>query len=116
MRLTRCALAESLLADAPLMGRAAVAAYDRAKAAAPDDDEGKMIEIVSRPKDGKAEIGSFDAFSLREPVPTSLENALFASHQIFASALVLFESTTFRGLVLALRFAADPFIRRGGSS
>ena len=44
------ALAESLLSDAPLMGRAAVQAYDRAKAHAPDDDEGKMIEIVSRPK------------------------------------------------------------------
>jgi 3-hydroxyisobutyrate dehydrogenase len=44
------ALAESLLADAPLLGRAAVQAYERAKAYAPDDDEGKMIEIVSRPK------------------------------------------------------------------
>ena len=44
------ALAESLLAEAPLLGRAAVAAYDRAKAHGPDDDEGKMIEIVSRPK------------------------------------------------------------------
>jgi 3-hydroxyisobutyrate dehydrogenase len=44
------ALAESLLSDAPLMGRAAVQAYGRAKAHAPDDDEGKMIEIVSRPK------------------------------------------------------------------
>jgi len=44
------ALAESLLADAPLMGRAAVDAYARAKAVAPDDDEAKMIEIVSRPK------------------------------------------------------------------
>jgi 3-hydroxyisobutyrate dehydrogenase len=44
------ALAESLLADAPVMGRAAVQAYDKAKAHAPDDDEGKMIEIVSRPK------------------------------------------------------------------
>jgi len=44
------ALAESLLADKPLMGRAAVEAYARAKAAAPDDDEAKMIEIVSRPK------------------------------------------------------------------
>src|ERR1700694_1524714 len=42
------ALAESLLADAPVMGRAAVEAYARAKAYAPDDDEGKMIEIVSR--------------------------------------------------------------------
>lgn len=44
------ALAESLLADKPLMGRAAVDAYARAKAAAPDEDEAKMIEIVSRPK------------------------------------------------------------------
>src|SRR3984893_14894852 len=43
-------LAEGLLADPPLVGRAAVAAYERAKAHAPDDDEGKMIEIVSRPK------------------------------------------------------------------
>jgi 3-hydroxyisobutyrate dehydrogenase len=34
-----------------LMGRAAVQAYDRAKAYAPDDDEGKMIEVVSRPRD-----------------------------------------------------------------
>ena len=42
------ALAESLLSDVPLMGRAAVEAYARAKARAPDDDEGKMIEIVSR--------------------------------------------------------------------
>ena len=44
------ALAESLLSDAPLLGRAAVEAYERAKAHAPDDDEGKMIEIVSRAK------------------------------------------------------------------
>jgi 3-hydroxyisobutyrate dehydrogenase len=44
------ALAESLLSDALLMGRAAVQAYSRAKAYAADDDEGKMIEIVSRPK------------------------------------------------------------------
>jgi 3-hydroxyisobutyrate dehydrogenase len=44
------ALAESLLAAKPIMGRAAVDAYQQAKAAAPDDDEGKMIEIVSRPK------------------------------------------------------------------
>jgi 3-hydroxyisobutyrate dehydrogenase len=41
------ALAESLLSDVPVMGRAAVQAYARAKAYAPDDDEGKMIEIVS---------------------------------------------------------------------
>src|ERR1700684_4256060 len=45
------ALAESLLSDAPLMGRAAVQAYDRAKAYAPDDDEGKMIEVISRARD-----------------------------------------------------------------
>jgi 3-hydroxyisobutyrate dehydrogenase len=45
------ALAESLLSDAPLIGRAAVEAYERAKAYAPDDDEGRMIEIVSRAKD-----------------------------------------------------------------
>jgi 3-hydroxyisobutyrate dehydrogenase-like beta-hydroxyacid dehydrogenase len=44
------ALAESLLSETPIMGRAAVASYDRAKAYAPDEDEGKMIEIVSRPK------------------------------------------------------------------
>jgi 3-hydroxyisobutyrate dehydrogenase len=44
------ALAESLLADAPLVGRAAVEAYARAKASGPDEDEGKIIEIVSRPK------------------------------------------------------------------
>jgi 3-hydroxyisobutyrate dehydrogenase len=43
-------LAEGLLAEPPLVGRAAVEAYERAKARAPDDDEGKMIEIVSRPK------------------------------------------------------------------
>ena len=43
-------LAESLLSGAPLMGRAAVEAYARAKAYAPDDDEARMIEIVSRPK------------------------------------------------------------------
>src|SRR6266566_5715666 len=43
-------LAESLLSAVPVMGRAAVEAYDRAKAHAPNDDEGKMIEIVSRPK------------------------------------------------------------------
>jgi hypothetical protein len=30
-----------------------VQAYDKAKAYAPDDDEGKMIEIVSRPKPTK---------------------------------------------------------------
>ena len=42
------ALAETLLAGVPV-SRAALAAYDKAKAHAPDDDEGKMIEIVSRP-------------------------------------------------------------------
>jgi 3-hydroxyisobutyrate dehydrogenase-like beta-hydroxyacid dehydrogenase len=44
------ALAESLLADTPIMGRAAVDAYQQAKAAMPDGDEGQMIELVSRPK------------------------------------------------------------------
>jgi 3-hydroxyisobutyrate dehydrogenase-like beta-hydroxyacid dehydrogenase len=48
------ALAESLLSETPLVGRAAVQAYERAKAHAPDDDEGKMIELVSRPKAGDA--------------------------------------------------------------
>ena len=43
------ALAESLLPGVPV-SRAALAAYDRAKAHAPDDDEGAMIAIVSRPK------------------------------------------------------------------
>jgi len=43
------ALAETLLAGVPV-GRATLAAYDKAVAHAPDDDEGKMIEIVSRPK------------------------------------------------------------------
>jgi 3-hydroxyisobutyrate dehydrogenase len=43
-------LAESLLANAPLVGHAAVEAYARAKSAMPDDDEGRMIEIISRPK------------------------------------------------------------------
>jgi 3-hydroxyisobutyrate dehydrogenase-like beta-hydroxyacid dehydrogenase len=44
------ALAESLLAAKPLVGRAAVEAYALAKAHMPDDDEGKMIELVSQPK------------------------------------------------------------------
>jgi 3-hydroxyisobutyrate dehydrogenase len=44
------ALAERLLQATPIMGRAAVEAYDRAKAYAPDDDEARMIEIVSKPK------------------------------------------------------------------
>jgi 3-hydroxyisobutyrate dehydrogenase-like beta-hydroxyacid dehydrogenase len=47
------ALAESLLPDIPI-GRATVQAYDKAKAYAPDDDEARMIEIVSRPKATKA--------------------------------------------------------------
>ncbi|MGQ0681789.1 NAD(P)-dependent oxidoreductase [Bradyrhizobium sp.] len=42
-------LAETLLPGVPV-SRAALAAYETAKASAPDDDEGKMIEIVSRPK------------------------------------------------------------------
>jgi 3-hydroxyisobutyrate dehydrogenase-like beta-hydroxyacid dehydrogenase len=43
------ALAESLLSGVPV-SRAALEAYERAKAHAPDGDEGQMIEIVSRPK------------------------------------------------------------------
>src|SRR3954469_23733963 len=43
-------LAESLLAEPPLVGRAAVEAYAEAKAKMPDDDEGRMIELTSRPK------------------------------------------------------------------
>jgi 3-hydroxyisobutyrate dehydrogenase len=43
------ALAETLLPDVPV-SRAAVVAYDKARAHAPDADEGQMIEIVSRPK------------------------------------------------------------------
>jgi 3-hydroxyisobutyrate dehydrogenase-like beta-hydroxyacid dehydrogenase len=43
------ALAETLLPGVPV-SRAALAAYERARATLADDDEGKMIEIVSRPK------------------------------------------------------------------
>jgi 3-hydroxyisobutyrate dehydrogenase len=43
------ALADTLLPEVPV-SRAAVAAYEKARAAAPDADEGRMIEIVSRPK------------------------------------------------------------------
>jgi 3-hydroxyisobutyrate dehydrogenase-like beta-hydroxyacid dehydrogenase len=43
------ALAEKLLSGVPV-SRAALAAYERAKAYAPDEDEARMIEIVSRPK------------------------------------------------------------------
>lgn len=46
-------LAEKLLADVP-MARAAIEAYDKAVAYAPDDDEAKMIEIVSRRKADKS--------------------------------------------------------------
>jgi 3-hydroxyisobutyrate dehydrogenase len=45
------ALAETLLSAVPV-SRAALAVYEQAKAHAPDDDEGRMIEIVSRPKGG----------------------------------------------------------------
>lgn len=43
-------LAESLLADKPLVSRAAVESYARAKAAMPNEDETMMIGLVSRPK------------------------------------------------------------------
>jgi len=50
-RVARTARAlRTLLADAPPLGRAAVEAYARATAEMPDEDEGRMIEIVSRPK------------------------------------------------------------------
>jgi 3-hydroxyisobutyrate dehydrogenase len=42
-------LAETLLPGVPV-SRAALVAYEQAKASGPDDDEGKMIEIVSRAK------------------------------------------------------------------
>ena len=48
-------LAESLLQRSPRVGRAAVQAYDDAKAYAPDDDEAKMIELVSRAKCSNAD-------------------------------------------------------------
>jgi 3-hydroxyisobutyrate dehydrogenase-like beta-hydroxyacid dehydrogenase len=44
------ALAESLLRDKPIVSSAVVEAYAKAKAAAPDDDEGRIIETVSQPK------------------------------------------------------------------
>ena len=44
-------LAEQLLGERPVMAQAAVDSYARAKAAMPDEDEGRMIELVSRPKD-----------------------------------------------------------------
>jgi 3-hydroxyisobutyrate dehydrogenase-like beta-hydroxyacid dehydrogenase len=43
-------LAENLLAAKPIMGRAAVEAYQQATAAVPEGDEGQMIDIVSKPK------------------------------------------------------------------
>jgi 3-hydroxyisobutyrate dehydrogenase len=46
------ALAEALLPDVPV-SRAAVEAYAKAKAHAPDACEGEMIEIVSQPKPAK---------------------------------------------------------------
>ena len=46
------ALAETLLPEVPV-SRAAVEAYAKAKAHAPDGCEGQMIEIVSRPKSAK---------------------------------------------------------------
>jgi len=43
-------LADSLLQATPLVAHAAVQAYDHARAVAPDEDEAKMIELVSLPK------------------------------------------------------------------
>src|SRR5436309_4225431 len=61
------ALANTLLRDTPLMGRAAVQAYSRAKAYAADDDEGKVIEVVSRTKSATCCAGCPREFPLREP-------------------------------------------------
>lgn len=47
-------LAEQLLQAKPLIGAAAVEAYEMAKAFAPDDDEAKMIELISQPTGRKA--------------------------------------------------------------
>lgn len=47
------ALAESLLPEMPV-SRATVDAYGKAKAYAPNDDEGRIIEVTSRPKPFKA--------------------------------------------------------------
>jgi 3-hydroxyisobutyrate dehydrogenase-like beta-hydroxyacid dehydrogenase len=44
------ALAESLLRERPLVANAAVEAYAKAKIVAPDEDEGRIIELVSQPK------------------------------------------------------------------
>ncbi|WP_316174793.1 MULTISPECIES: NAD(P)-dependent oxidoreductase [unclassified Bradyrhizobium] len=43
-------LAEQLLREPPLVTRAAVEAYAYATAEMPDDDEGRMIELISQPK------------------------------------------------------------------
>lgn len=43
-------LAEQLLREPPLVTRAAVDAYAQATAEMPDDDEGRMIELISLPK------------------------------------------------------------------
>src|SRR5256885_1156149 len=51
------ALADSLLPESPPMGRAAVEAYARARDYAPDEDEGKLIETVSRPKSAARKSG-----------------------------------------------------------
>lgn len=45
-------LAEQLLPAKPLIGAAAVEVYAKAKAFAPDDDEARMIELLSRPRNG----------------------------------------------------------------
>jgi 3-hydroxyisobutyrate dehydrogenase len=46
------ALAEMLLPGVPV-GKAAVAAYEKARVHVPDDDEARMVELVSRPKNAK---------------------------------------------------------------
>ena len=39
-----------LMSENKAVSRAAVGAYEKATAHMPDDDEGRMIELVSRPK------------------------------------------------------------------
>ena len=60
----------------PDQGRAAVEAYARAKAYAPDDDEGKMIEIVSRARGDDVISRLFARFSIpkasRKPAAVAL--------------------------------------------
>ena len=69
------ALAESLLSDVPVMGRAAVQAYARAKAYAPDDDEGEddrdRVAAEGQPCNQASARASFHSESQPENRPLS---------------------------------------------